>query len=145
MNLYLLKATGNETASGTADVKVTEKGSYTDGTYTGTGNGFRGKIDVTVTIKNGNISDVQVQDYEDDATYMQSVIRELIPKVLKEQSTEVDTVSGATYSSKGLLKAVDQAIYPEKTENGTDVTSQIRLKDGNCEGTANGFHRSAGK
>ena len=73
MNLYLLKATGNETASGTADVKVTEKGSYTDGTYTGTGNGFRGKIDVTVTIKNGNISDVQVQDYEDDATYMQSV------------------------------------------------------------------------
>lgn len=53
MNLYLLKATGNETASGTADVKVTEKGSYTDGTYTGTGNGFRGKIDVTVTIKNG--------------------------------------------------------------------------------------------
>ncbi len=139
MNLYLLKATGNETASGTADVKVTEKGSYTDGTYTGTGNGFRGKIDVTVTIKNGNISDVQVQDYEDDATYMQSVIRELIPKVLKEQSTEVDTVSGATYSSKGLLKAVDQAIYPEKTENGTDVTSQIRLKDGNYEGTANGF------
>lgn len=59
MNLYLLKATGNETASGTADVKVTEKGSYTDGTYTGTGNGFRGKIDVTVTIKNGNISDVR--------------------------------------------------------------------------------------
>ena len=39
----------------------------------------------------------------------------------------------------GILKAVDQAIYPEKTENGTDVTSQIRLKDGNYEGTANGF------
>ena len=139
MNLYLTKVMGKETASGTADVKVTEKGSYTDGTYTGTGNGFRGKIDVTVTIENGNISDVQVQDYEDDTTYMQSVIRELIPKVLKEQSTEVDTVSGATYSSKGLLEAVEQAIYPEKTENGTDVTSQIQLKDGNYEGTANGF------
>lgn len=61
---------------------------------------------------------MQVQDYGDDATYMQSVIRELIPKVLKEQSTEVDTVSGATYSSKGLLKAVDQAIYLEKQKTG---------------------------
>ena len=69
---------------------------------------------MTVTIKNGNISDVQVQDYEDDATYMQSVIRELIPKVLKEQSTEVDTVSVRPTAAKGLLKAVDQAIYPEK-------------------------------
>ena len=115
MNLYLLKATGNETASGTADVKVTEKGSYTDGTYTGTGNGFRGKIDVTVTIKNGNISDVQVQDYEDDATYMQSVIRELIPKVLKEQSTEVDTVSGATYSFRGEIK-VEGTVKDQKAE-----------------------------
>lgn len=145
MNLYLIKTTGNETGSGIADVKVAEKGPYTDGTYTGTGHGFRGKIDVTVTIEHGNISDVQVQDYEDDATYMQSVIRELVPKVLEKQSAAVDTVSGATYSSKGFLEAVDQAITSEKTakseneKNEAVFTDQIQLKDGVYEGTANGF------
>lgn len=139
MNLYLIKVTGNEISGGTADVELTEKGLYTDGTYTGTGNGFRGKINVTVTVENGNISDVQVRNYEDDDAYMQSVIRELIPKVLEKQSTAVDTVSGATYSSKGFLEAVEQAIHSKKTENGTEATSQIRLEDGVYEGTANGF------
>lgn len=83
---------------------------YTDGTYEGSGTGFGGDIDVSVTIAEGKITEINVlsADGEDPAYYDQAVA--VIDEMLKTQSSEVDTVSGATFSSTGLIEATADAL-----------------------------------
>lgn len=81
-----------------------------DGTYSGTGSGFRGDTDVTVTVENGYITRVSIDSYRDDEQYFSRAKSTIISRILSEQSLEVDTVSGATYSSEGILDAVADAL-----------------------------------
>ncbi len=84
--------------------------SYQDGTYSGEAMGFGGNIKVEVTVADGKLASIDVKDAsgEDPAYYDQAIA--VVDKMLKDQSTEVDTVSGATFSSKGLIGAVEQAL-----------------------------------
>lgn len=84
--------------------------SVSDGTYSGTGSGFRGDTDVTVTVENGYITRVSIDSYRDDEQYFSRAKSTVINRILSEQSLEVDTVSGATYSSEGILDAVADAL-----------------------------------
>jgi uncharacterized protein with FMN-binding domain len=83
---------------------------YEDGAYQGTATGFGGEITVEVTIADGAISQITVlsADGEDPAYYAQA--ESVLEEMLRQQSTEVDTVSGATYSSQGLIAATAQAL-----------------------------------
>ena len=65
---------------------------YKDGTYTGEADGFGGTVAVEVTVKDGKIEAVEVTSAE------------------KEESAEVDTISGATFSSTGIKNAAEQAL-----------------------------------
>ena len=82
---------------------------FKDGTYTGVGKGFNGNIYVEVTIKDGKISNIKVTQHSDDQPYMNNAAA-LIDNIVKTQSIAVDTVSGATYSSKGIISAVKNAL-----------------------------------
>ncbi|MDD4371412.1 MAG: FMN-binding protein, partial [Anaerostipes sp.] len=84
-------------------------GTYKDGTYEGSGTGFRGNVKVVVTIKGGVISQIKVVEEKDDAAYFNKA-RGVIAFILKSQNTKVDVVSGATYSSNGIIKAVENAL-----------------------------------
>ena len=81
-----------------------------DGTYIGEADGFGGKIVAEVTIAGGAITDIKVTgDYETEG--LGSVAVEKLPeKILEAQSLEVDTVSGATVSSKAVLLAIGNAL-----------------------------------
>lgn len=81
-----------------------------DGTYQGSAYGFGDLITVEVTIQNGKMTDISVLDAsgEDRPYYNQSL--PLLDKMLSSQSTEVDTVSGATLTSEGLIGAVADAL-----------------------------------
>ena len=83
---------------------------YADGSYEGSGTGFGGTITVSVTIAQGKITEITVlsADGEDPAYYNQAVA--VIDQMVEEQSTEVDTVSGATFSSRGLIDAAADAL-----------------------------------
>ncbi len=81
-----------------------------DGDYYGTGTGFRGDIDVTVSVQNGYITNVRIDDYRDDEKYFSRAESKMIDRVIAAQSVEVDTVSGATYSSRGILSAILDAL-----------------------------------
>ncbi|MDO4174324.1 MAG: FMN-binding protein, partial [Eubacteriales bacterium] len=84
---------------------------YTDGTYTGTGEGYGGDVSVKVTILNARISAIDVVSAEDETPDFFARARTLIATILKKQTTTgVDTVSGATYSSNGILDAVKEAL-----------------------------------
>lgn len=88
----------------------TLSGAYQDGVYTGTGEGFRGATEVQVTVENGNITDVTVLSYQDDAEFFSRAQSSVVSAIVSGQTTEVDTVSGATYSSRGIIEAVADAL-----------------------------------
>ena len=81
-----------------------------DGSYSGTGSGFRGDTDVTVNVENGTITKITIDSYRDDNEYFSRAKKTILSRVLSAQSVDVDTVSGATYSSIGILQAVADAL-----------------------------------
>lgn len=88
---------------------------YKDGTYTGSAQGFGGAITVQVTLKNDEITDIQVTSAPgEDSAYL-SQGEGVISSIISAQSTDVDTVSGATFSSTGIINAVVDALG--KAEN----------------------------
>ncbi len=96
-------------AGSTSVSKVEETGNWKDGTYYGSGTGFAGTITVQVVVENGKISTIVVTDHSDGGTYMNSASA-VISRMISAQSTNVDTVSGATYSSAGIIHAVRDAL-----------------------------------
>lgn len=82
---------------------------YIDGVYFGSGEGYIGKTQVAVTIKNGAISSVVVVSSKDDASYVTEA-KSLIPNVISTQRTDLDAVTGATYSSQAILDAIEDAL-----------------------------------
>lgn len=82
---------------------------YKDGTYYGTGVGFNGNLTVKVTIKNGKITNIEIVKTGDGDEYI-SKAKGLLKSIYAKQNTNVDTVSGATYSSNGLIEAVSNAL-----------------------------------
>lgn len=89
---------------------------YKDGTYTGSAQGFGGAVTVQVTLANDEITDIQVTGAPgEDSAYL-SQAEGVISSIISVQSTDVDTVSGATFSSTGIINAVVDALG--KAENG---------------------------
>ncbi len=82
---------------------------YADGTYTGTGEGYRSDITVAVTIENGYIVKIEILSSGDDNPYFSNATQ-LIDTILETQQTNVDAISGATFSSYGILDAIDDAL-----------------------------------
>jgi uncharacterized protein with FMN-binding domain len=81
-----------------------------DGDYSGTGRGHKGDIDVTVTVVNGFITEVRVDSNRETRKYFSRAEGKTIDRVLAAQSANVDTVSGATHSSRGILQAIADAL-----------------------------------
>ena len=83
---------------------------YKDGTYTAEADGFNGSVKVTVTIKNGKITNISNSN-TDTKEYFNKAWSRIQPAILKKQAVyDVDTVSGATFSSNGILEAVQKAL-----------------------------------
>ena len=111
-----------------------------DGTYEGSANGFSGKIKVSVVIKNQTIRSINILSNSDDEAFFNRAKEGVTASILAKQSTDVDTVSGATYSSRGIINAVKDALSSSDGEEQTVVAKgDFALNDGYYEGTGNGF------
>jgi len=100
-------------------IKVSENKIYIDGKYEGSGVGFRGAVTIVgVTVENDTIKDIEVVSHGDDVPYFDRSYNYVANEILKTQSTQVDVVSGATYSSKGIINAVADAIDKAKIIKG---------------------------
>jgi len=157
---------GSSSAGGSSSVSTVQDASaYADGTYYGTGTGFSGALTVEVVISGGKISSIQIIDTSDGDSYIQSASG-LISNIIATQSTNVDTVSGATYSSVGIIEAVRNALSQaaissdgnsnsqntnsssngngqnsnnNSSDNTTAVTGKFPYKEGVYYGTAEGY------
>ena len=143
--------------SATSVAQVEDASAYKDGTYYGTGTGFGGTLNVQVDISGGKIAAIQILENNDGSEYI-SKASSIINAIISSQSTNVDTVSGATYSSVGIIQAVRDALsqaavsgsdnsssnsntnQSEKSDQATDViTGTVPYKEGIYYGTAEGY------
>ena len=149
------------TGSSTSVAAVEEPDGYKDGIYYGTGTGFGGPLKVKVEISDGKITSIQIVENSDGSGYI-SKASALISSIISKQSTNVDTVSGATYSSVGIIQAVRDALSQAATngrstedsttnkgnnnsasdssdDNMNSVTGTVPYKEGIYYGTAEGY------
>lgn len=88
---------------------VQDASAYKDGTYYGTGKGFAGTMKVKVDIAGGKIASISIVSTKDGDSYVKRA-SSLLDTIVEKQSTNVDTVSGATFSSRGIIAAVRSAL-----------------------------------
>lgn len=147
---------GGAAAAGrtTSVTTVKEPDSYIDGIYYGIGTGFGGPLKVKVEISGGKITSIQIVENSDGSSYI-SKASAVISSILSKQSTNVDTVSGATYSSVGIIQAVRNALsqaavsgssagntVPDNNGGSSDdasITGTIPYKEGIYYGTGEGY------
>lgn len=102
-----------QSVHGTSEESKAEM-NYKDGTYTGEALGFGGMILVEVQVKDKKITDIQIKSADKEDTAYLEMAKDIIPKIIEEQTTEVDTISGATFSSTGIRDAVSVALERAK-------------------------------
>ena len=114
---------------------IKEPDAWLDGVYTGSGSGFGGDVKVEVTVQDGKIASIKVLSHKDGSSYM-SKAKSVISRIISKQTTNVDTVSGATFSSQGIIKAVRNAL---SKASGTSNTGKMPYPEGIYYGTATGY------
>lgn len=127
---------------------------YQDGTYTGSGTGFGGQISVQVTVAGGKITAVNIVSASGETGSYLSKAQGVVSKILSAQNPNVDAVSGATYSSNGIISAVQNALSkagksssgPESTTEEEENLSEKEMKrnlsqvlEGIDQGAADGY------
>lgn len=141
-------------STSTPVVEVPESG-YKDGTYQGSGTGFGGTISVQVTVSGGKISNIDILSAAGETGSYFSAASGVVSRILSAQNPNVDAVSGATYSSNGIIQAVQNALSgaanttknptptptpkPSKKPSKTNGSTKVSYKDGIYEGQAEGF------
>ena len=90
-------------------VKV-DTGILKNGTFSGSARGYGGTISVKVTVYGGKIKGITIVSHSGETPAFFDKAKAVVAKILEAQSVDVDTVSGATYSSNGILNAVADAL-----------------------------------
>lgn len=114
---------------------VQDAAAYRDGTYYGTGKGFAGTMKVKVDIAGGKIASISIVSTKDGDSYVKSA-SSLLDTIVEKQSTNVDTVSGATFSSRGIIAAVRSALSQAAVSKNT--ADNITDKQDATETSGNG-------
>lgn len=87
-----------------------QKSKYQDGVYQGIGKGFGGTVKVELEIQDGKIISAKVLSAKKETKQFLNKAKTLLQDVVEKQDGEVDAVSGATYSSNGILEGVQEAL-----------------------------------
>ena len=106
-----------EVSSSEAEEEVLPKLPYADGVYVGSSRGYGGAVRVQVTMENGSITEVEILDASHETKQFLRRAKRLLTTVVETQSWEVDAVSEATYTSRGILCAVQNALTGEVVNN----------------------------
>jgi len=91
-------------------VREAQETKYKDGTYSGSAEGFGGEIKVSVEVKDGAIDTIQIVSAENETKEYLEAAKSVTDAMIDKQTTDVDTVSGATFSSTGIINAVKVAL-----------------------------------
>ena len=158
-------ASGQGQGTTTTPTTSVPEGGYKDGTYQGSGTGFGGTITVEVTISGGKIASITILSAAGETASYFASAQGVISRIISGQTPNVDAVSGATYSSNGIIQAVQNALAKagnntatkpvktnKKNDKKTNTTTKpveipkpsgnIAYKDGTYTAEADGFNGS---
>lgn len=107
--------TVDDSAAESSTIAFAADSAYKDGTYTGSAQGYRGVVQVEVIVKGGKITSINILSTKDDKGYWEDALG-VIDSIIANQTTNVDVVSGATYSSNGIKDAVANALASTDTD-----------------------------
>ena len=151
------EADAKEKKQETEETEQAKKGNFdlTDGFYKGSGTGFAGTVSVSVEIKDKSIVAINILSTQDDEAFFNRA-KGVIDKIIAGQTLDVDVVSGATYSSNGIISAVKNALTGEQDTSTPATTasssnqsspsietvddSNQTWKDGTYYGSGTGFN-----
>jgi len=83
---------------------------YTPGAYEGIGSGYRGPIHVRIQTSAVGIEDIAIISHQESIFPGLAAMEELLEQILETGESDIDVISGATYSSRGFLQAVEDAL-----------------------------------
>lgn len=87
---------------------------YKDGTYPGEADGMNGPVKVEVTVTDGKIANVEVTEHAETEGISDPAIEQIPDAIVEKNSTDVDSVSGATITSDAIKAAVNSALEGAK-------------------------------
>ncbi len=99
------------------------KGQFTPGRYSATAEGFHGPVTVNITVDAKKIIEVKAEGNSETPGIGTMALEELPPLMLKAQTSEVDGISGATYTSNAVKLAAGQALA-QATGKGADLLTK---------------------
>ncbi|MGH4122583.1 MAG: FMN-binding protein [Clostridium sp.] len=87
---------------------------YKKGTYEGNAEGHIGPIKVKIVTDQYEIKEIVILSQQETPVIAEIVYKKIPPKVIKANSSEVQVVAGATYTSNGLIKAIKDGLNKAK-------------------------------
>ncbi|MGN0333717.1 MAG: FMN-binding protein [Lachnospiraceae bacterium] len=122
-----------------------------DGVYEGAAEGYKDTIKVSVTVENGEVTDIEILEENDTPEFFERA-KKIVDDIISKQSLKVDAVSGATYSSVGIINAVNSALESavvdgEMEKNDTELPAKGHHGPGGSgrHGGPGGKERSGGQ
>ena len=97
---------------------------WANGTYEGEGVGRGGTMVMEVVIENNIIASIQCKSNNETASIFEKA-KALFDSIVKQQSPEVDSISGATLSSSGIKTGVSQALAKASAQTAINAISKI--------------------
>ena len=90
---------------------------YTAGTYTGVGQGYNGPVNLSVTFSDTAITAIEVGDQKETAHVGDSAYDIMIADAIAANGSGIDAVSGATFTSRAVKEALNDAAQQAKASN----------------------------
>ncbi len=114
------------------------KSDLADGSYSAAGQGHGGEVTVNLTIAKGKISDISITGENETPGLGSRAMENLAQAIIREQSADVDSVSGATETSKAVLDAAGRALAEARGEKPEEI-GEVDLADGSYRATTWSF------
>ncbi|SKA79135.1 fumarate reductase flavoprotein subunit/urocanate reductase [Caloramator quimbayensis] len=96
---------------------LSKKVIYKEGTYEGVGEGHVGKIKIRLVTDKYSIKEIKIIEDEEIPIIAEKVYNKIPQQVIKSNSGDVEVVTGATYTSRGLIEAINDALNKAKIKN----------------------------
>ena len=132
---------GSGTSSGQKAIvsdlnKSIQGATFKDGIYTGVADGYRPGLKVSVEIKNNVITSIEIIEHNEvNSRFYQKAMDTIPQAILDNQSTEVDATSGATFTSIGIMNAVNDALSQGLIDGTLPSTQQLPQNRGHGKGS----------
>ena len=118
----------------------TDGSQLANGKYSADGLNLEGTVTATVTVKGHKIADIKIKDNGNTYSKYTSAYTEIPKRIIEAQSTSVDGVTGATYSSDAVKSAVDAALaYARGEKEAPAKDAEIRFNPGTYTGRGKGY------